>query len=183
MTTTPLLIKADLLEELLTKAKETILKKGDKKPSQRGFTWSLNTVLLSWTNPSKDKTRYAFWPEKEDEWYHAHFVAKKKANVPEKLAKKGDYLFPYTYAQRSRFFDTGLGYGLVVLSASDRVKIPFVRALKNKSSFLAWLTDMGEFVHLQTVLAPLTQWGKNGFKFYSKNKEMLVYLLSHSRID
>ena len=178
-----LIIESDSLADLITKSKNQLLKFGNKSTSQRGQTWSLNNILLVWRKPEIDETRFNFWSQKDDLWYQKNFVGKKGENKPENLALKGELLFPYKYAHRSRFYDSGLGYGLAVIRAYSKVGKNFNLILKKRTDFEGWLSEMGKFVHLQTIMSVLLWWGKDGFEFWSKNEKFLEGFIKRSRID
>jgi thymidylate synthase len=168
-------LESDSLSDLLQKAKNLLLKNGIETKSQRGLTYSLNNVFLTWVGPVKDKTRYSFWDKKSDEWYQDNFVRKNKGNLPEIDKKSGSLLIPYRYAERSRYHDSGWGYGLAVVRAAKKVgKIKDI----NK-----WLVEMGELVHLQTIMAVLLWWGKDNFEFWLKNEAVLERLVKSTRVD
>lgn len=181
----PSILKAKRLDTLLEKVKYFLLKNGVKSTSQRGTTYSLNKILLVWEEPfhSTDKSRYSFRSKEEDTWYQKIFVEKSKNNLPEKIAKKGELIFPYKYAQRSRFYDTGWGYGLATILASKEIGIKPDAAFRDIESFSSWLIEMGEYVHVQTVLEVLSMWGRRGFTYWSKNPDLLNQTIKGLRID
>ena len=177
-------IESESLGGLLTSAKKLLQTKGVKTVSQRGATYSLNRVLLTWTKPSLKKDRYVFRSLKEDEWYQNIFVRKLSKNIPERLASSGEYLFPYKYAQRGRFYDSGWGYTFGVVRAIERVGGSLDTHLKNIKNFESWLVDLGKYIHLQTVLTTFTKWGsKKMLKFWAKNISLLETIKDSSRID
>lgn len=178
-----LVIKSSSLGGLLQKAKKILLEKGVKTKSQRGLTWSLNKILLVWTNPQAGKERYSFWSKKEDQWYQNIFVKKRKSHCPENLAKKNDWLFPYTYAQRSRFCDGGLGYSLALVKAAKKIDTNLNQILGNPGDFTSWLAKIGEMVHLQNILSVLKWWQKDLFIYWFNNEKLLQAILNKTRID
>ncbi len=178
-----LVIESSNLKNLLQKTKQILLKRGKKARSQRGFTWSLNSVLLRWTRSSEDKERYSFWSKKEDGWYQDNFVRKEGAILPEQLASKGGLLFPYTYAQRSRFYDSGWGYGLAVVRAAKSLARRMKDVCGNFANFNSWLSEMSELIHIQTVLSVLIWWKRDLFNYWLNNQDILEKIVKATRVD
>jgi hypothetical protein len=180
---TNLQIESNSLGKLLTETKDILIEKGIKSESQKGATYSLNNVLLSWENPKTDNTRYTFWSKKANDWYQRVFVRKESAKLPEELPESGDLLFPYTYAQRGRLYDGSWGLGLAVVNAARKLKTDLNKVCMDRKSVNSWLGKMGEMVHIQNVMAVLIWWKKDIFNFWLKNYRTLEILVENTRFD
>jgi len=146
-------LAAHSLDELLAQAGALVRRHGVRHETQRGPTWSLNGVLLTWLDPEHDTTQLQQWTQADIDWYLDTFVAKRPENDPAQLAQPGVLLFPYTYAARSRFWDAGWGYLQAFIHASSQI-IPSLAASREQfADFLDFLAAMGERLHLQTVLS------------------------------
>src|SRR5262249_14291772 len=97
-------LAARSLEELLDQARSAVLRHGVVHEPRRGFTRSLNGVMLTGVAPEQDATPSRQWRPDEIDWYLDTFVAKHPDNDPAKLAAPGTLVFPYTYAARARFW-------------------------------------------------------------------------------
>lgn len=171
------------LETLIKSAKKAVLLHGERRISQKGETISLSNVKLTWEKPLQDLKSYFYWDKKSDDWYQRVFVQKRKENAPEFAHSKGDIIFPYTYAQRSRFYDGGFGYITALISTTRKYGKSVTRILGSQDNFFDYLSFVSDFTHLQNVLASLNWLGKKVLRYYVENPKSLLEILSSTRQD
>ena len=97
--------------------------------------------------------------------------------------KQGDFLFPYTYAARSRFWDGGWGYVQAVIRATQKVGGDVVSITKSLETFMDYLTAAGDLVHLQVIMAVWDWLGSQQMAAFLENPFQVDSFLSRSRID
>lgn len=169
-------LKNTSLKRLLSQAKEKVIKYGEKRDCPRGAVLSLKGMKLAWENPLEDKDAYFYWNKKSADWYYQIFVAKKKANKPEALPNKGDWLYPYKYAHRSRFYDHGWGYLSLLVSLFKKLAIKPEKFGRSKKYFYESLALLGDYLHLQIVLSLLYAMSFQVKAFLKKEKELKEWL-------
>ncbi len=175
--------KGKNLKELLAEAHEYVVKHGALRESARGKTYSIGTLTLVWQNPSNAEENHWSWPLEAARLYQQIFVEGEVQNQPERLAARGDYLFPYTYAARSRFWDGGWGSALAVIRATQQVTGHGLDILQNEEAFLRYLPDAGELVHLQVVLE-VWQWlGRKLMGAFLNDPSLVESFLARTRVD
>ncbi len=173
----------DNLKTLLAEAHEYVVKHGVLRESSRGKTWSIGALTLVWQRPSNGEENHWSWPVKQAEFYQQVFVAKKPENQPERLASAGDYLFPYTYAARSRFWDGGWGSVLAVIQATRAVAGHVANPMRSETDFMHYLEFAGELVHVQVILS-VWQWlGHRQMSAWIKDSAFVETLLKRTRVD
>lgn len=175
--------RGDNLQTLLAEAHDYVVKHGVQRASSRGKTWSIGALTLVWRNPSNAEENHWSWPVKQAEFYQKVFVAKKSENQPERLAEAGDYLFPYTYAARSRFWDGGWGSVLAVINATREVAGHVADPMRSETDFMHYLEFAGELVHVQIILSAWQWLGQRQMKAWIKDSSFVESLLKRSRID
>lgn len=176
-------IRGATLKELLAEAHEYVVSHGVKRESSRGSTFSVKALTLVWENPSNSEENYWGWSRESADFYQQIFVDGRPENRPERLAEKGDLLFPYTYAARSRFWDGGWGYIQAVLRATQKLENSPEAITKNQDAFFEYLAAAGELVHLQSVLAVWDWMGYQQMTAFLENPFMVDSFLTRSRID
>jgi hypothetical protein len=176
-------LAASSLAELLTQAREALLAHGVRHETQRGATRSLNRVALSWTDPEHDSTDRLEWGADEIAWYLRVFVEKRPENDPARLAKDGALVFPYTYAARSRYWDSGWGYLAALLEAvgADGLTLEGMRV--SRELFAEALAALGERLHLQTVLSLLALYPPTLLAHWQEHPDLLAETLDQWRRD
>ncbi len=184
MTDSNPIFRAHTLETMLSEAKEYVLRCGLRRESSRGTTYSVNALTLVWQSPSEQPENHWSWPKEEADFYQRVFVSNKPENRPERLAERGDLLFPYTYAARSRFWDGGWGYALAVLRAVQTLKKEPAVFLKNEDTFFSWLVQAGELVHLQSLLSVFGWLGRDILtRFSSSDLSPVEAFIQQTRAD
>lgn len=175
--------KAPTLKGLLAEAHDYVVSHGVKRESSRGSTFSVKALTLVWENPSNSDENYWGWSRESADFYQQIFVEGKSENRPERLADKGDYLFPYTYAARSRFWDGGWGYVQAVIHATQKVCSDSAAITKNLDAYINYLAEAGELVHLQVILAVWDWLGSQQMTAFLDNPFQVDSFLLRSRID
>jgi hypothetical protein len=183
MTTTTPVFKGDNLKTLLAEAHDYVLKHGALRESSRGSTYSIGALTLVWQKPSNAEENHWSWSSKEADFYQQVFVEGKPENKPERLASAGDYLFPYTYAARSRFWDGGWGSVLGVIRASQTIGMITPEILKNEDSFKEYLAAAGELIHIQIVLEVWEWIGRNRMQVWLQYPATVEDFVKRSRVD
>lgn len=171
------------LKGLLAEAHDYVVSHGVKRESSRGSTYAVKALTLVWENPSNSDENYWSWSRESADFYQQLFVEGRSENRPERLAVKGDFLFPYTYAARSRFWDGGWGYIQAVLRATQKLGIDPSAIIRSKDSFNQYLMAAGELVHLQAILAVWDWLGSQQLSAFIDNPFMVDSFLTRSRID
>lgn len=177
------IFKAHTLEKLLSEAREYVMRYGARRESSRGTTYSVSALTLVWQSPSDKPENHWSWPKEEADFYQRVFVSNRPENRPERLAKRGELLFPYTYAARSRFWDGGWGYVLAVLRAVQVLQIEPTTFLKKEDAFFAWLAEAGELVHLQSLLAVFGWLGKEALVRFFSDPSSVETFMQQTRAD
>ena len=160
-------------KEALEKAQQDIEEKGFKSVSERGETFSLNGYKLTITDFENDL--YPYWNEKSDKWYQKEFVRKETSKKPEDLSN-GFNIYPYTYAHRSRFYDSGCGYVLGIIDLI--LSLPSYGVHKrdlnfeSKVEFIKFLEGSVKFYHPQIILSVLSWKGRTLMNHYLNNREI-----------
>jgi hypothetical protein len=178
-----LAFRSGSLRDLLRDAKTAVMENGIRIVSQKGQTKSISGVTLVWQNPKMDKDSYFYWDKASDDWYQRVFVDKRKENRPEEIGARGCILFPYRYSQRSRFYDTGIGYLLALVNSMKILGTSPSKAIKSFGFFSEFLSEVGELVHLQTVLASLRWLGRRRLEKYFRDVTELKNELDMTRSD
>lgn len=171
------------LKNLLAEARDFVVKNGAQQPSSRGRTFTIGSITLVWEQPAITPDCYFSWNESASNFYQSTFVDDLPENLPERLAKPGDLLFPYRYAARSRFWDGGWGSVLAVVRATFEMDVDCNRLSTNKESFEEYLKLAGERVHLQTLLAVWDWIGVSGMLNYLKKYWSLETFIKRARVD
>ncbi len=171
------------LKTLLADAHEYVVKHGQLRESSRGKTYSVESLTLVWQNPSNAAENHWSWSGKQADFYQQVFVEKKPENAPERLAEKDDYLFPYRYAARSRFWDGGWGSVMAVINATQKLAVLPVDFLRTKDAFFEYLAAAGEFVHLQVILSVWEWIGRNRMSVWLQYPATVEDFIRRSRID
>lgn len=179
---TPVL-KGVTLKELLAEAHDYVVSHGVKRESSRGSTYSVKALTLVWETPSNSDENYWGWSRESADFYQKIFVDGRAENRPERLAEKGDYLFPYTYAARSRFWDGGWGYIQAVLRATQKLGVDCEIITKSQNAFFDYLSSAGELVHIQVILAVWDWMGCQQMTAFLENPFQVDSFLARSRID
>jgi hypothetical protein len=176
-------LRGATLKDLLAKAHDYVIGHGVKRVSSRGSTFSVKALTLLWENPSNSDENYWGWSRESADFYQQIFVDARPENRPERLAEKGDYLFPYTYAARSRFWDGGWGYIQAVLRATQKLGGDCETITSNQNAFFDYLAAAGEMVHLQVILAVWDWLGCQQMSAFLENPFQVDSFLARSRVD
>jgi hypothetical protein len=175
--------KGENLRDLLTEAHDFVVKHGVQRESSRGRTYSIGALTLVWQNPSNAEINHWSWSRAEANFYQQIFVEGKPENRPERLGDSGDYLFPYTYAARSRFWDGGWGSVMAVLKATQKIGLLDSEILASEDTFKEYLLETGEFVHLQVLLSVWEWIGRSRMQVWLQYPATIEDYLRRSRID
>lgn len=176
-------LRGDHLKQLLAEAHAYVIKHGVLRESSRGRTYSVESLTLKWDHPSNAEENHWSWSKQEANFYQQIFVEAKPENQPERLASAGDFLFPYTYAARSRFWDGGWGSVLGAIRATQALRLDVDRLLSDEVSFTNYLAAAGEFVHLQVMLEVWSWLGRRRMINLLNDPSLAESFLSRSRID
>lgn len=176
-------IRGATLKELLAQAHDHVIKNGVKRESSRGTTFSVSALTLVWQNPSNSEENHWSWTAAETDFYQRVFVEAVPGNQPERLADKGDYLFPYIYAARSRFWDGGWGYLSALIKAIQQTNGEVSKILETKDTFLQHITEAGELVHIQVIMAVWDWLGRKGVSRLLEDPSLVESFLKQSRVD
>ncbi len=171
------------LRDLLTEARAFVIEHGSVQESARGKTYSLNLIELVWENPDRSEDAYWQWVQAEVEQYLDIFVEDKPDNRPEVSANCGRIVFPYTYAARSRFRDSGWGYVAAVMDATRAMTSDPSELLETEEAFISYLKQVGERIHLQPALAVWNWLGLAQIEKLTRDPEIGRLLLHRSRSD
>lgn len=171
------------LQGLIEEASRQVLETGFFQDTARGETYSLNNVLLTWEEPSDSPYPQCSWSQIETEYYQQLFVDKNPDNAPETSKIRGQVLFPYTYAARSRYWDGGWGYVVQVIGTLEAISANIEAALSQYSLFEEHLAEASEYVHLQTLLAVWDWLGIDQMREFRDNPKFLKNILARTRID
>lgn len=177
------ILKGNHLKQLLTEAHEYVVQNGVLRESSRGKTYSIGALTLVWETPSNAEENHWSWPVEAARFYQQVFVEGDPRNRPERLAEKGDYLFPYTYAARSRFWDGGWGYILAVIRATQQITPDVSRIVSSEADFFKYLEEAGELVHLQVLLEVWDWLGRARMADFLNDPSRVEAFLRRSRID
>ncbi len=187
MTTLSPTIRGAHLKEILAEAHDYVLKIGTLRQTSRGRTYSGGTITLVWDQPAESEENIWSWSQAEADFYQQIFVDGCPENAPEHLAEKGQWLFPYTYAARSRFWDGGWGYVLAVIAATRAYEQaygqPVSAITQTESVFQQYLAVVGEQVHLQPLLAVWDWLGRGQLADLIQQPEGALAFLRRSRMD
>ncbi|MFA6511525.1 MAG: thymidylate synthase [Patescibacteria group bacterium] len=175
------ILSSSSLKKLLEDARTLIIEQGTKTETQRGTTFSLNNVMLTWEKPQEDASSYWYWDKEADDWYQKHFVEKRDENDPAVLPLEGQLLYSYTYAHRSRFWDGGWGYVLAVVRALQQAGITSLD--QDPHAAQEAIAAVARFVHLQAVLAVFFWLGPDEINRYLKQPQLLEDMLQRMRQD
>ena len=177
------ILKGNNLKELLARAHEYVVQNGALRESSRGRTYSIGALTLVWQTPSNAEENHWSWPVDAARFYQRIFVDGDPRNRPERLAEKSDYLFPYTYAARSRFWDGGWGYVLAAIRATQQIKADLSKITNSEADFFKYLEVAGELVHLQVLLEVWDWLGKTRMASFLNDSSWVESFLKRSRID
>lgn len=183
MTTAPPIFKGENLKILLAEAHDYVLKHGVLRESSRGSTYSVSALTLVWEKPSNAEENHWSWSVEAADFYQQVFVEGKPKNKPERLASAGEFLFPYTYAARSRFWDGGWGSVLGVIRATQATGFDASELMKSEESFKGYLSAAGELIHLQVVLEVWEWIGRNRMQVWLQNPATVEDFVTRSRVD
>jgi hypothetical protein len=176
-------LAASSLEDLFDQARSAVLRHGVLHDTPRGFTRSLNGVMLTWLAPERDTTAPPHWSREEIDWYLDLFVAKRSENDPSCLASPGALVFPYTYAARTRFWDGGWGYLHALTDVMRRQEYPYARVAQSRAAFEGFVAAAGERLHLQTVLSLCALHGPALLRHWLDHPHVVADLLQRERRD
>ncbi len=168
---------ADVLKDV----QEAIQTHGTSVQTQRGIAKSIRGATFIINDISNEKKNYPYWDKASDDWYQANFVRKESTLAPE-ILKPGQDIYPYKYAWRSRYYDSGFGYVVAVLAVLKRFKIQDLR-FKNESEILKLLQKIYTLIHPEVVLAVLSWKGLKLLNFYLENPKILALELQSQRRD
>ncbi len=174
---------ASSLAELLARAHEALLTTGARHETQRGVTRSLNSVMLTWSDPERDTADELEWTADEIAWYLRVFVEKRPENDPARLASGGALVFPYTYAARSRFWDGAWGYLAALLEAFSSEGLTLEGMRVSWEMFAEALAALGERLHLQTALSLLALYPPTLLAHWQDHPDLLAETLRQWRRD
>ncbi len=175
--------KGHNLKNVLSEAYEYVVNQGTLRESSRGKTYSVDALTLVWQDPSNSEANHWSWSVDSARFYQRVFVDGRPENRPERLASLGDYLFPYTYAARSRFWDSGWGSVLAVIYATQDVINKVIDPLESEEAFIKYLSLAGELVHLQVVLAVWDWVGANRMITWQIDPSTIEDFMSRTRVD
>lgn len=176
-----ILIEGASTTKVLKSVWNLIHKYGGSYRSQRGLVKALKGVVLVINNPLDESENYPYWNQKEDNWYQDNFV-RKETNHPPEILIPGEDIYTYRYAERSRYFDGGLGYikGVIDLFRSLGInKIDF----QDKSELVDLLYRTYKYYHPERVLAVLAWKRQELLNFYLHNPRILDLELQSNRRD
>jgi hypothetical protein len=176
-------LAAESLAELLAQARVVLLADGARHETQRGVTRSLNGVALTWANPERDAPAGLEWTADEIAWYLRVFVERRPENDPAQLAQDGALVFPYTYAERSRFWDGGWGYLATLLDALRIEGLTIEGMRVSQAMFEEALAALGERIHLQTALSLLALYPPTLLAHWQEHPDLLAETLRQWRRD
>lgn len=180
---TGLLICAANLEDLFDEARQQLFRTGRRGLSPRGETLSLNNVTLVWEAPQNSGYPVWSWSEAVNQFYQTIFVQKNDANRPEAIKAPGDFIFPYTYSARSRYWDGGWGSVKSVVDVTRQLAPSLPAALHSIAAFNDYLSEASEYVHLQTLLAVWNWIGVRHLATLIREPHRLDELLVRNRLD
>lgn len=169
------------LQELLERARTLIQEQGSMHETQRGRTYSLNNVMLTWEKPAEDATSYWYWDEEADEWYQKYFVERADVNDPAVLPAAGDPLYSYRYAHRSRFWDGGWGYVVAVLRALAKEGVQELP--ESPAELKTVIARAAQHVHVQAVMAALLWVGRSHMHALLADPGRAEEMLGRMRMD
>lgn len=149
--------------------------------TQRGIVKSIRGATFIINDISNEKKNYPYWDKQSDDWYQDNFVRKETTLAPEEI-QKGQDIYPYKYAWRSRYYDSGFGYVAAVIAVLKRLKIQDLR-FKNESEIIKLLQQTYTLIHPEVVLAVLAWKGLKLLNFYLKNPKNLELELHSQRRD
>lgn len=176
-------LKGATLKELLAQAHDHVINHGVKRESSRGTTFSVSALTLVWEKPSNSEENHWSWTPAETDFYQRVFVEANPGNQPERLAENGDFLFPYTYAARSRFWDGGWGTILAVINAIQQTGGDVSKILESNKTFLQHIAEVGEIVHIQVIMAVWNWLGRKGVSRMLEDPSLVESFLRRSRVD
>lgn len=187
------------LSDLLEEARARLAGAAQQHSTQRGATQAVNKVALTWQAPHALGAGQLPWSAaatswyltaftelnstEETGWYLTQFVDKRPENDPAQLPQANELLFPYTYAARTRFWDGGWGYLTTLLRALREVPVTLTTAQADRSSFLDLVAQLGEFVHVQTVLSLFALYPPPALAPYRKNPRLALSNAANWRTD
>ena len=168
---------ADVLKDV----QEAIQTHGTSVQTQRGIAKSIRGATFIINDISNEKKNYPYWDKPSDDWYQDNFVRKDTTLAPE-IIRTGQDIYPYKYAWRSRYYDSGFGYVAAVITVLKRLKIHDLR-FKNQSEILKLLQQTYTMIHPEIVLAVLAWKGLKLLNFYLENPKILDLELKSQRRD
>ncbi len=171
------------LGALLAEVREHVLRTGRPQETQRGRTLSAGSLVLVWEEPGAQAESERLWSQAAVDSYLAVFVEPRPENAPERLAREGEFVYPYTYAARSRFWDGGWGYVVAAAEATRAAGATVASALGGEEAFLAYLVRAGDMVHLQPLLGVWDWLGAGGMAMVLEEPTRARRFLQRSRID
>lgn len=175
------------LANLLSEAYNHTIENGIRHDTSRGSTYSAGTIVLVWDvdESRSTNTEGLSWSKSEYERYLECFVRKTPINRPQHLplSDKTEYIFPYKYAERSRYWDNGWGYALKVINATNKLGLQVESFCSSLHDFQSYVTCIGEQVHIQTVLSVLSWLGKDMMSFFIDNQTVLESIVERSECD
>lgn len=179
--TTGFIFEGKTPTDVLSGVKEAIQTNGTTIQTQRGNAKSIRGVTLIINDITSEKKNYPYWDKAEDDWYQANFVRKDSTLAPEEI-KKGQDIYPYKYAWRSRYYDSGFGYVVGLLNVLKILKINKIKIL-TRDDILKLITQSYQLIHPEIVLAVLSWKGTKLINFYLENPKIVTLELQSQRRD
>lgn len=179
--TTGFIFEGKTPSDVLKDVQEAIQTHGTSIQTQRGVAKSIRGVTLIINDISNEKKNYPYWDKAEDDWYQANFVRKETTLAPEEI-KKGQDIYPYKYAWRSRYYDSGCGYIVGLLNVLKILKIKKLQ-LSTQDDLLKLITQSYQLIHPEIVLAVLSWKGIKLINFYLENPKIVSLEMKSQRRD
>ncbi len=192
-------IGAPNLSDLLAEARARLADAAQRHSTQRGATQAVNKVALTWQAPHALGVGQLPWSAAEASWYLSafteldtaedtgwyltRFVDKRPENDPAYLAQAGELLFPYTYAARTRYWDGGWGHLYTLLRALREIPGALAGAHTAWDDFRDAVAQLGERLHVQTVLSLLALYPPPALAPYRKNPKLALANANSWRTD
>jgi thymidylate synthase len=167
--------------DVLKDVQETIQTHGTTVQTQRGIVKSIRGATFIINDISNEKKNYPYWDKQSDDWYQDNFVRKETTLAPE-IIKSGQDIYPYKYAWRSRYYDSGFGYVVAVIKVLKKLRIKNLR-ITNQGQLIDLLKQSYQLIHPEVVLAVLSWKGLKLLNFYLENPKILALELQSQRRD
>ncbi len=172
------IIEGESIQELSQKSWDLIGSHGTEIDTEKGRMKIFNHVSFVLSNPKNINGRFPHWDEDSEDWYLSHFV--NLSITPEQTNHK--YIFPYTYAWRTRAHDDGWGYAVTlvnVLQALNYGDLPFDR----EEDILQLIRETYHAVHPDVVLAVMAWLKRENLILFLINNKIPQEILKSTRKD